>query len=1345
MFAKKSISRIFPFLFIFLFILSVAPPQATRAAGVRYTKPVASGSGDCSSWANACILQDALTGAVSGEEIWAAAGTYKPTTDPDNRNATFQLIDGVALYGGFAGTETERTQRNPATNLTILSGDIDSNDTQTPIITDITSVSGNTTNSYHVVTGANNASLDGFTVTAGNSNGGGCPGLNCGAGMYNNSISPTVTNTTFSGNSAEYGGGGMFNWYSNPTVTNVTFSHNFGGLNGGGMENNYSNPTLTNVTFDGNTASTYAGGMANTFCSPILTNVTFSGNSATSYGGGMTNWGSNPTIRNTIFWGNTAPTGAQIHDESGGAASMSDSVVQGGYTGTNIITTDPLLGTLGNYGGSTQTIPLLAGSSAIDTGNDSICPVADQRGMARLQGAHCDIGAYEYASIYYVKPVASGTGDCQSWTNACILQTALTGAVNNGEIWAAAGMYKPTAGTDRSATFQLKNGVALYGGFAGTETARNQRDPAANLTILSGDIDSNDSQTPVITDITSVTGNATNSYHVVTGATGATLDGFTISAGNANTTGNACPGTGCGGGMYNYNSSSPTLTNIIFSGNSTYTAGGGMINHSSSSPILTNVTFSSNSQTYGWGSNGGGGMYNVFSSSPTLTNVTFSQNSAYWGGGLFSQHSSSPTLTNVTFSQNSASIGGGMYTLGSNPVILNVTFDGNTAVSQGGALNIDSGSAQIRNTIFWGNTAPTGAQIWDDGSTPSVSDSVVQGGYPAGTNIITTDPLLGTLGNYGGFTQTIPLTTGSSAINATSSNCPATDQRGVPRSNPTCDIGAYEVFSLLAVPGGKTSGLCESWANACELRYALSSVASGEEIWVAAGTYKPTAGTDRGATFLLVNNIAVYGGFAGTETALSQRNPSVRVTILSGEIGAVGNIDNSYHVVTGATGATLDGFTITAGNANGMDCPGTSCGGGMLNDSSSPTLNNITFSGNSATVAGGGMANSSSSPTVTNVTFSGNSAAENGGGMVNYSSSPTLANVSFSGNSSTLGGGMSNFSSSPSLTDVSFSGNTAAHSGGMYNDASGNPTLLNVTFSGNQATTGDGGGLGNDGGNPTLTNVTFSGNSGHYGGGIFNQSGSPTLTNVTFSGNTAQYGGGLYTIYASSPTIRNTIFWGNTASGGEPQIWNSGSSLTVSDSVVQDGCPTGSTCTNIISADPKLGVIGNYGGLTQTIPILTGSSAIDTGSDSICPATDQRGITRPQGAHCDIGAYEYVDTTAPVVLSSVRLGANPTSAPSVNFTVTFSESVTGVDKDDFSLTITGVSGASVTGVSGTGSIFTVTVNTGTGNGSIRLDVPASGVTITDLAGNPLASLPYTSGQTYSVNKNYSVYLPFIRR
>jgi len=122
-----------------------------------------------------------------------------------------------------------------------------------------------------------------------------------------------------------------------------------------------------------------------------------------------------------------------------------------------------------------------------------------------------------------------------------------------------------------------------------------------------------------------------------------------------------------------------------------------------------------------------------------------------------------------------------------------------------------------------------------------------------------------------------------------------------------------------------------------------------------------------------------------------------------------------------------------------------------------------------------------------------------------------------------------------------------------------------------------------------------------------------------------------------------------------------------------------------------------------------------------------------------------VDTTAPTVQTITRADTNPTSAASVNFTVTFSEAVMGVDATAFTLITTGISGAAVTGISGAGSIYTVTVNTGSGNGTIRLDVPASATTITDLALNPLAGLPYTGGETYTITKTVYIFLPLILR
>jgi hypothetical protein len=235
-----------------------------------------------------------------------------------------------------------------------------------------------------------------------------------------------------------------------------------------------------------------------------------------------------------------------------------------------------------------------------------------------------------------------------------------------------------------------------------------------------------------------------------------------------------------------------------------------------------------------------------------------------------------------------------------------------------------------------------------------------------------------------------------------------------------------------------------------------------------------------------------------------------------------------------------------------------------------------------------------------------------------------LENVSFSSNSAgEKGGGMSTWGSSPTLTDVTFNGNkvigAGVGSGGGMFIYGNSPILTNVTFTGN-STDATGGGMYNLNSSPVLINVTFSGNSAVYGGGINDLNSSPALLNVTLKTNSASYrGGGMYH-RDGNPTIINAIFWGNTAPSGGAQIYNYSGTPSLYDSVVQGGYPGG---THIIITDPMLGMLGNYGGFTQTIPVLEGSSAIDTGNDTFCPDTDQRGAPRPLGAHCDIGAFEY--------------------------------------------------------------------------------------------------------------------------
>ena len=292
-------------------VLAAAGGHTVQAdPGILYVKP--GGSGDCSSWTQACTLQAALNRAIAGNEVWVAEGTYKPTVQtapPEPRSATYQLAGGVAIYGGFAGTEILRAQRDWTAHQTVLSGDIgvpeDSSD-----------------NAYHVVTGSGTdatAVLDGFTITGGAAEGELWD--RSGGGMLNEAGSPTLSNVVFSGNFALAHGGGMFNLQSSPALTRVAFSDNVTEGTGGGMSNgDGSNPTLTYVSFTGNLTYGNGGGMANHTSHPTLLHVTFTGNSAefvslpATQGGGMFNLDSNPVLTGVTFSGNTAETGGGMYN-----------------------------------------------------------------------------------------------------------------------------------------------------------------------------------------------------------------------------------------------------------------------------------------------------------------------------------------------------------------------------------------------------------------------------------------------------------------------------------------------------------------------------------------------------------------------------------------------------------------------------------------------------------------------------------------------------------------------------------------------------------------------------------------------------------------------------------------------------------------------------------------------------------------------------------------------------------------------------------------------------------------------------------------------------------------------
>ncbi len=301
--------------------------------------------------------------------------------------------------------------------------------------------------------------------------------------------------------------------------------------------------------------------------------------------------------------------------------------------------------------------------------------------------------------------------------------------------------------------------------------------------------------------------------------------------------------------------------------------------------------------------------------------------------------------------------------------------------------------------------------------------------------------------------------------------------------------------------------------------------------------------------------------------------------------------------------------------------------------------------------------------------------------------------------------------------------------GAIYN--SGTLTVTSSTFSGNSAEIG--GAIFVENGTVEVSNSTFTDNSAIRGGSIYNDVSALTLTNNTFADNSAVQGADIYN--AGSLHFTNNIL-ANSALGDDCYNENGrGEVLTNISNLVEANAASPNNCgTPAITTDPKLGSLADNGGFTHTMALGSGSPAIDVGNDAYCPATDQRGVKRPQGNHCDLGAYEFPDTTPPTITSVIRASADHTSAASVSFSVKFSESVLNVNANDFSVRITGgISSASVSSVTGSGATWTVTVNTGTGNGTLRLDVPAN-ASIIDTAGNPVTGLPFVSGQSYTILK-----------
>ena len=410
----------------------------------------ASGASNGSSWTDAYAdLQDALDFAAQPgngvTEIWVAQGTYTADRGTGVQAATFQLVNGVTLYGGFAAGAVGLDERDPGAHATILSGDLNGDDglPKEPVETDccttheypgcdnedcmtavcalapaccedqwsagceywseyecceICTTHNLCDNSYHVVTGSGTDAttvLDGFTIAAGQAMNRSYM-YNCGGALRNLEGSPTVLNCRLFGNRAKYEGGAVENSESSyPAFINCMFYGNESRGGGGAIFNrDGSSPTFINCTFTGNTARSSGGAVFNwPDANPNFINCTFSGNHA-RYGGAIFNHSpNNPTLTNSILWGNTDEAlQGEFKQIAYGDPVINFSCVQGwsgSFGGVGNFGDDPQLldadGPDDVFGTEDDNLQLSADSPCIDAGYNLVVPVTrDLLGYARF-------------------------------------------------------------------------------------------------------------------------------------------------------------------------------------------------------------------------------------------------------------------------------------------------------------------------------------------------------------------------------------------------------------------------------------------------------------------------------------------------------------------------------------------------------------------------------------------------------------------------------------------------------------------------------------------------------------------------------------------------------------------------------------------------------------------------------------------------------------------------------------------------------------------------------------------------------------------------------------------------
>ena len=332
----------------------------------------------------------------------------------------------------------------------------------------------------------------------------------------------------------------------------------------------------------------------------------------------------------------------------------------------------------------------------IDAGNNNVynlqVRVTDLDGLSSTQDISITVKNIE---LRYVTPTGAGTKDGSSWANALDdLQTAFDRSAANETVWIASGTYYPTTnpfatGDPRDNALFVDVPLTIYGGFNGTETSLDQRDLQSNITVLSGDINGDDSGSGFGESL-QLSGNEENTFHVlvlhnISGTT--TIDGIHFRGGNANGTGN------------------PILNDLFYNRDNA----GGLLANNCQSLLLSNLVFESH-----FGGSGGGAIGVESITSLVMDHITVQRNIGTAGGGMFA-NSSSIELSHSKFLENRAlNSGGAIWSSNSlNYSIDKCIFEGNVSTVFGGALGNSSSSPVITNSKFQFNKSDQGGAIFN--------------------------------------------------------------------------------------------------------------------------------------------------------------------------------------------------------------------------------------------------------------------------------------------------------------------------------------------------------------------------------------------------------------------------------------------------------------------------------------------------------------------------------------------------------------------------------------------------------------------------------------------------------